>query len=98
MNSKGIVAATSSRTRTGTGLTLTHSLCLFAPLVIFLAVLGWATWEIRLAKPMAFEMFAGLMVVVLVLAIVDALPPIRRIAQRSSDCSKQLDPFYEMAR
>jgi hypothetical protein len=50
---------------------LIEELCLFVTLLIFLAVLGLATWEIRLVKPMAFMMFAGLMAAGLVVAIAD---------------------------
>ena len=50
---------------------LIDDLCLFAPLLIFLTILGWATWEIRLVNPMALKLFLGLMTAVLVLAIAD---------------------------
>ena len=46
-------------------------LCLVVPLLIYLAILGWATWEIRLVNPMALKLFLGLMTAVLVLAIAD---------------------------
>ena len=55
-----MVAATTSQTKQSTGLTFTDALCLFGPLMTFLGLLGWATWEMRLANPMAFVMVAGL--------------------------------------
>jgi hypothetical protein len=64
--------------------------------VIFLALLGSASWEIRLANPMAFEMFIGLMVVVLVLAILEVLPHLSGgLRSAPAIAAKQLDPFYE---
>ena len=97
MNSKGIVAATASQTGTSTGLTLADALCLFTPLVIFLAVLGWTIWEMRLANPMAFEMFAGSMAAVLVLALMRLLTPLYGgLRKAPTIAAKQFDPFYEM--
>ena len=98
MNGKGIVAATTSQTKQSTGLTFTDALCLFGPLMTFLGLLGWATWEMRLANPMAFVMVAGLMGVELVLAIVDVLSRVSG-GLRSAPwiAAKQLDPLYEMA-
>jgi len=57
--------------KTSTGLTFMDGLCLLVPLLIFSAVLGWATWEIRSVNLLAFVMFAGLMAAILVLAIAD---------------------------
>jgi hypothetical protein len=74
MNCESVVAATASQTTTNSGPKRTDTFCLLAPQVLFLAVLGWATWEISLVKPMAFEMFAGLIVFVLALSIVGVLP------------------------
>lgn len=74
MKSKDIKATTASQIRTSMGLTLIDSICLFGPLLVSLAVLGWATWQIRLVNPMAFAMFAGLMAAAFVLAIVDVWP------------------------
>ena len=74
MTSKGLVAATASQTRASTGLTLTATVCLFAPLVIFVALWGWATWQNGSVKPMAFDLLAGLMAAVLLLGIVGACP------------------------
>ena len=98
MKGKGIVAATTFQRKPSTGFTFTEALCLFAPLVTFLALLGWATWEMRLANPMAFEMFAGLIVVVLVLAIVNVLPrPSDGLRSAPGIAAKQFDLLYEMA-
>ena len=98
MNSKGIVASAASQSRTSTGVTPTDGLCLFAPLVIFLTTLGWTIWDMRLAKPMAFVMFAGLMVAVLVLGLIHVLTRLSdELRKATSIGTKQLDPFYEFA-
>ena len=99
MTSKGPVAATASQTRASTGLTLTATVCLFAPLVIFLALLGWATWENRSVKPMAFDLLAGLMAAVLLLGIVGAWPAVsRQLRSATAINAKRLDPFQNWPR
>jgi hypothetical protein len=70
--------------RTRMGLRLTDSLCLFAPLVIFLAVLAWATWEIKSVNPMAFAMFAGVIAAALILLVAGVLSSRPRPAQSGS--------------
>jgi hypothetical protein len=98
MNSKGVIGPPASQTRTSTRLKFIDNLCLFAPLVIFLAVLGWAMWGIRLVSPIAFGLFAGLMIVVLALGIVGIWPRLSgRLLSAPAVSAKQLDPFYEVA-
>ena len=71
MENKSIKVATARQIQTGTGLILVDGVWLFVSLLFFLAVLGWATWTMRLVSPLAFALFAALMGSVLVLAIVD---------------------------
>lgn len=71
METESIRMTTAGQIKASVGLKPIDGLCLFVPLLIFLAVLSWATWEIRLVKPMAFTLFVGLMAAGLVLAIAD---------------------------
>ena len=99
MSRRRIAASIASRIPTSPGLTPLHSLCFFTPLVIFLALLGWATWEIRLVNPVAFGLFAGLMSVLLGLVTVDLLSRHWRGSLRTEGtAAKRLYPFYGMAR
>jgi hypothetical protein len=86
MKNKVTKAASAGRIKLDTP-TLNDGLCLFVQLLIFLAVLGWATWQIRTVNPMAFALFAGSMVAVLVLAIAHVWP--REDAARPSHRSSQ---------
>ena len=67
MHSRDIEVSMARQIKSRTGLTLLDWVCFLVPLLISVAVLGWATWEVRLVYPLAFVMFAGLMAVALVL-------------------------------
>lgn len=86
MKSEDIKVGTAGQIATSAGLRLMDDLCLFVPLLVFLAVLAWATWEIRSVNPMAFAMFAALIAAVVVLAIAGLWP--RRIRSVSVTSSR----------